>query len=176
MQPLVYHVAATLDGFIAKADGQVPGFAMEGDHADAYVAQLAEYAAIVMGRATYEVGYRYGMRPGDLPYGDRPHYIFSSGIELPGAPNLHVIREEALAHIDHIKEQAAGPIYLCGGGRFAGFLLANSRVDCLRIKLNPVVYGMGIRRFEGFDGIQEFVLTRVDRYRSGIVLMYYDRH
>lgn len=50
MQQLVYHVATTLDGYIARPDGSAPGFPTSGDHVEAYQAELARYAAIVMGR------------------------------------------------------------------------------------------------------------------------------
>jgi dihydrofolate reductase len=68
MRNLVYHVAMTLDGCIAKSDDSVPGFASDGPHVDDYKASLASYEALVMGRGTYEIGYPYGMKPGDKPY------------------------------------------------------------------------------------------------------------
>lgn len=175
MQKLIYHVATTLDGFIAKPDGSVPGFAMTGDHADAYQNQLAEYSDIVMGRATYEIGYSYGMKPGDLPYGPRPHHVFSASIDLPQKANLHVVRQDTLAAIDRIKEEASGPVYLCGGGRFAGTLLANDRIDAMRLKVSPLIYGSGIGLFENFDGLRQFIPTEVERYDSGVVLLSFER-
>lgn len=78
MQPLIYHVAMTLDGYIARRDGSAEGFIMSGDHTDAYLEHLKDYAAIVMGWNTYEIGYTYGMKPGDLPYGDRRTISFQA--------------------------------------------------------------------------------------------------
>ncbi|UYO01047.1 MAG: dihydrofolate reductase [Devosia sp.] len=173
MQDLIYHVATTMDGYIAKPDGTVPGFAMTGDHADAYQAQLAAYSTIVMGRATYEIGYAYGMKPGDLPYGDRPHHVVSRNIALPDRANLHVVRNDALATIDRLKAEVDGPIYLCGGGKLAGFLLAEGRIDAIRLKVSPLVYGQGIRLFEDFDGVGSFTLTSTETYESGVVLLDY---
>lgn len=175
MQSLVYHVATTLDGFIARPDGSAPGFAFEGAHVDAYRRHLEGYAAIVMGRATYEIGYAYGMKPGDLPYGDRPHFVFSSGQDLPAVSNLTVVREEALPAIDRIKAEADGPVYLCGGGRFAGHLLAHDRIDSLMLKVSPLVYGQGIRLFEGHDGLKSFELASVTSYDTGVLLLEYRR-
>lgn len=175
MQKLIYHVAMTLDGFIAKPDGSVPEFAMSGDHVDAYQAHLGEYAAVVMGRATYEIGYAYGMKPGDLPYGERPHHIVSSSLDLPDRPHLNLVRTDVAAAIDKIKADADGPVYLCGGGRLAGLLLAKGQIDALRLKVSPLVYGEGIRLFEGFDGIGRFELAAVERYESGVVLMDYTK-
>lgn len=175
MQTLCYHVAVTLDGFIARPDHSAPGFPTTGPHVDAYQAQLSRYAAIVMGRRTYEVGYDYGMQPGDLPYGERPHHVFSSTLTLPERPHLHVERGDTLARIDEIKRNAPGEIYLCGGGQFAGHLLAHGRIDILRLKLAPLVYGGGISLFAGFDGMSEWDMIGETNFGNGHMLLEYRR-
>lgn len=173
MQKLVYHVATTLDGYIGKEDGSSPGFAFTGSHVDAYQEHLKSYAAIVMGRGTYETGYAYGMKPGDRPYGDRPHYVFSKTLELPAHPQLTVVRTDTLAAIDAIKAEAQGEVYLCGGGQLAGFLLANNRIDKLLLKVSPMVYGTGIKLFEQFSGLRDFAFKNVTTYDTGVILLEY---
>ncbi|SMQ71994.1 Dihydrofolate reductase [Devosia lucknowensis] len=175
MQDLIYHVAMTLDGYIARPDGSAPGFVMTGPHVDAYQRQLGAYAAVVMGRATYEIGYAYGMKPGDLPYGRRPHHVFSRSIDLPEREHLHIERAETLATIDRIKADAKGPIYLCGGGRLAGCLLEHRRIDILRLKLAPITYGSGIRIFEGSDGLGEWDMLGQTNFGNGHMLLEYRR-
>ena len=173
MQPLIYHVASTLDGFICRTDGSVPGFVSTGAHVDTYQAQLAEYAAIVMGRATYEAGYAYGMKPGDLPYGQRPHHLFSATLSLPERSNLFIERADAVAAIDRIKAAASGPVYLCGGGKLAGHLLQHRRIDRLRLKLAPLIYGEGIRLFERYDGLAKWQLIECQQFDTGHALLEY---
>ncbi|PKL30446.1 MAG: dihydrofolate reductase, partial [Spirochaetae bacterium HGW-Spirochaetae-10] len=56
MRKLIYHVAVTVDGFIARKNGSVDGFLMQGDHVDAYLEHLKDYDTVVMGRRTYEAG------------------------------------------------------------------------------------------------------------------------
>jgi dihydrofolate reductase len=175
MQELIYHVAITLDGFIAQPDGQVPGFTNNGSHVDAYRERLAQYASIVMGRGTYESGYLYGMKPGDKPYGERPHFIFSERLELPEADNLKVVRGDTLAAIDKIKAEASGDVYLCGGGKFAGHLLMAGRIDRLLLKISPLIYGDGIKLFEGVDGLTAFNHVNTTSYDTGVVLLEYAR-
>ena len=173
MQPLCYHVAVTLDGLIARPDGSAPGFVTAGSHVDAYQRRLAEYAAIVMGRATYEIGYTYGMKPGDLPYGERPHHVFSNTLDLPARPHLHVVGGDTLEAIDRIKSDAPGPVYFCGGGKLGGFLLKHRKIDILRLKLAPLVYGQGIRLFEDADGVEHWQLTDSERFDTGHMLLEY---
>ena len=175
MRHLIYHVAMTLDGFIAKADGSVPGFAPTGAHVDDYKTNLASYDAVVMGRATYEIGYVYGMKPGDKPYGDKQHYIFSESLQIPESAGLKLVRGNTLAHIDAIKQAPGGDIYLCGGGALAGYLLAHDRIDQLKIKLSPLVYGSGIRLFASDDLRKQFEFVSVKTYDSGVLLLDYRR-
>jgi dihydrofolate reductase len=62
MRKLIYHVASTLDGFIAHEDHTVDGFLGEGLHADEYLASLhTNYDAVIMGRKTYEFGVQFGV-------------------------------------------------------------------------------------------------------------------
>jgi dihydrofolate reductase len=42
---------------------------------------------------------------------------------------------------------SAGPVYLCGGGAFAGALLGWGLIDRLRVKRAPIVLGGGTRLF-----------------------------
>jgi dihydrofolate reductase len=78
MRKLVYYVACTVDGFIARTDGSFDGFQTEGEHlADLFAsfpetvpAHLREalgvhgpnrhFETVLMGRATYDVGAKLG--------------------------------------------------------------------------------------------------------------------
>lgn len=76
MRKLIYHVATTLDHYIAHEDHSIEGFLQEGDHVTDYVASFQNYDTVIMGKATYEFGYQYGMEPGQPAYPNMKHYIF----------------------------------------------------------------------------------------------------
>lgn len=113
------------------------------------------------------------MKPGELPYGDRPHHVFSRSIELPERPNLHIERGDGLEAIDRIKRDSAGPVYLCGGGKFAGFLARHGRIDRLRLKLAPLIYGEGIPLFAGLQHLSHWELVRSTHFGNGHLLLDY---
>ncbi len=66
----------SLDGFISGVNGDISGFVGDGNGVAKYLADLADYDTVIMGKNTYEFGYRFGLKPGKPAY---PHMttIFS---------------------------------------------------------------------------------------------------
>lgn len=147
MQPIIYDVAVSADGFIAGPSGDVSHFPNSGPIVDDYMARLAQYSCAIMGRKTYEFAYQFGMEPGANPYPHMRTMVFSKSIDLPEDAKVQVIGSRELEEIDGIRSKADGPVYLCGGGQFAGWLLQHGRIDLLRIKRAPIFLGSGVRLF-----------------------------
>ncbi len=147
MQPIIYDVAVSIDGYIAGPEGDISQFPESGDIVEAYLARLSGYAVAIMGRHTYEFGYRYGLKPGENPYSAMTTWVFSRSLVLPCASEVTVQRALNVELISTLKATADGPIYLCGGGEFAGSLLSMGLIDELRLKRAPVVLGGGVRLF-----------------------------
>jgi dihydrofolate reductase len=173
MRNVVYDVAASIDGFIAGEDGDVSGFQMEGDHLTDYQQRLKGYDTVLMGRATYEWGYQYGLAPGALAYPHMRHYVFSKTLRFDDSPVV-VIDHDEVSVVRRLKEEGGSDIYLCGGGTFAGFLLDHGLVDQLVIKQNPRLLGHGVRLFGASTRsvVTELVDARI--YDSGVLLLRYD--
>lgn len=147
MRNIVYYVATSIDGFIAGPNDGIGGFVGEGSGVDRYLNDLKSFDTVIMGRRTYEFGYKYGLQPGQSPYPHMENYIFSKSLLLDNpAINVHV-REPDLDFIRDLKKIPGADIYLCGGGVFAGWLLDHGLIDMLKIKLNPLILGGGIRLF-----------------------------
>lgn len=173
MRKLVYDVAATLDNFISHHDGSVDGFLFEGEHVVEYLERLKGYDTVVMGRNTYEWGYRMGLTPGAAPYPNMKHYVFSRTLRFENSPVTIVDRDE-LAVIERLKAEEGTDIYLCGGGNFAGMLLDHGLIDQLVIKLNPIVYGSGVRLFGSSTREVSLRLASCKPYDTGVALLRYD--
>ena len=136
MRRIVYYVATSLDGFICGPNGNISGFVGEGNGVAKYLADLADYDTVIMGRNTYEFGYKFGLKPGERAYQHMAHYIFSNTLEFNNPdPNVHVCPVE-VEKIKKLKAETRTDIYLCGGGIFAGWLLDHNLIDVL--KLNSI--------------------------------------
>lgn len=173
MRRIIYDVAVSLDGFIAGPDGDISAFPKEGDHLQPYLDRLASYQTVIMGRGTYEFGYRYGLKPGARAYPHMDHYIFSRGISLPDDCDVTVVREDWIAELSALRASGQGDIYLCGGGVFAGFVVTHGFLDLLRLKIAPVAIGTGIRLFEGLVSKSGFERISITPYANGVVLAEY---
>ena len=66
-----------------------------------------------------------------------------------------------------------GQISTFGGGQFAGWLLANHQIDILKIKLNPLLLGKGVRTFGDAGTDFKLELIETDRYDNGLQIMTY---
>lgn len=152
MQSIIYDVAVSIDGYIAGHSGDISQFAHNGSVVEDYQQRLETYATAIMGRKTYEFGYRFGMKPGENPYGHMRTLVFSNTIELPKESAVKIVRAFCIDDIRSLKETSSGPIYLCGGGRFANSLLKMGLIDRLRLKRAPILLGGGTPIFEQFEG------------------------
>lgn len=147
MQPIIYDVAVSADGFIAGPQGAVEAFPHDGAIVADYRARLAGYAVTLMGRRTYEFGYGYGLPPGANPYPHMRAVVVSSELAVPDGAQVEVWRDLAPARLERLRREAPGPIYLCGGGHLASALLGLGAIDRIRLKRAPILLGGGTPLF-----------------------------
>lgn len=194
MRPIIYHVATSIDGFIAaplppgleqtpleqpERAAVIADFLHSGPHVSEYQEHLAEYDTVLMGRGTYEFGYCCGLEPGQAPYPHMQNYVFSNSMAAPerSAENLHIIRggtSEICERVRELQRTGKAPIYLCGGGRFARTLLNTGLVSRVRLKLNPIVLGSGVPLFDGpLQNRLRLTLLSQKAYEDGVLLLDY---
>lgn len=171
LRNIVYYVASSLDGFISGLNDDISSFVAKGNGVEKYLADLAHFDTVIMGRNTYEFGYKYGLQPGQPAYPHMKHYIFSNNLQLENQhPQVHVKRLD-IAEIDKLKAEKGTDIYLCGGGQFANWLLENQKIDSLKLKLNPMVLGKGIRLFGNSTSHYKLELVDSVLYDEGLQIM-----
>ncbi|MGI9531100.1 dihydrofolate reductase family protein [Lutimonas sp.] len=173
MRNIIYYVASSLDGYISGLDDDISGFVNKGNGIDQYFEDLQGFDTVIMGRKTYEFGYKFGMKPGSLPYPHMTHYIFSRSLEFKDkADQLH-IKGLDIRHIEKLRKQEGSDIYLCGGGQFAGWLLDQQQITHLKIKLNPFVAGNGIRLFGSSSTFCRTELINSQSFEEGLQILTY---
>ena len=174
MPAIIYDVAVSADGYIAGPGADIAKFPASGPVVDDYLNRLKSYACAIMGRATYEFGYRFGLEPGANPYPHMRCVVFSRHIDLPATAEVEIVRTNAAAQIEQLKRNGTGPIYLCGGGQFAGWLLSQRMIDRLRLKRAPIFLGGGTRLFGDWTGGFDARLLASKLYDDGLLYQEFD--
>lgn len=169
MRELRYNVAASLDGYIADADG---GFDwIPEDSTVDFAALFRRVDTVVMGRRTFDV-----MRSrGDGPWkaGARV-YVVSRTLSPESAPGVTIVRENPVDLASALRrESGSGEIWLFGGGQLFATLLAGRQVDSVEVTVVPVLLGGGIPLLAPEIDRTALTLTRSHVYPTGMVMLHY---
>ncbi len=174
MRKIVYYVASSLDGYIMGLNEDMGQFVSSGTGVLQYINDLKKFDTVIMGRKTYEFGYKFGLVQGQKPYPHMKHYIFSNRLTLKNpSEGLHVCKLE-LETIFALKKEEGSDIYLCGGGKLAGWLLENQQIDVLKLKLNPVIIGEGTRLFGNSKKAYKTDLINSEAFENGLQIMEFE--
>jgi dihydrofolate reductase len=186
MRKLVYFVACSADGFIAREDGAFDFFPMTGDHLPFLAREYPEtlsapvqkalgatgeprhFSTVVMGRHTYGVGLSMGLTN---PYPHLQQFLVSSTLtESPDAA-VQLVRRDPVALVRRLKQEPGLGIWLCGGAQLAGALY--DEIDELVLKVNPVVIGTGIPLFRGTRDPRPLDLEAHQTFAGGVAIHRY---
>ena len=170
------HMAASLDGFIARKDGSVDcletsdvfegGGTLDPEYVEEFLAGIDCY---VMGSGTYETALGFESKGLGWAYGDKPTFVLTSR-------RLRKIRDTVEFYAGDLAELVNGrlkpgfrSIWFVGGGAVSGECLRLGLADEIRYSIVPILIGDGIPFFQGLDRDVPLHLMEVNAYRSGMV-------
>ncbi|MCC6202990.1 MAG: dihydrofolate reductase [Gammaproteobacteria bacterium] len=175
------HMAASLDGFIARRDGAVDWMETEDEFAagadldpEFVAAFLKTIDCYVMGARTYETALRFEAQGYGWSYGDKPTFVLTHR-ELPRRrDNVEFFAGDLAQLIDDRLRPTFRSIWVVGGGTVCGECLRRGLADEVRYSLLPILIGAGIPFFDRLDRDVALHLTEVKAYRSGMVALRYE--
>jgi dihydrofolate reductase len=169
MRRVRYSVAASLDGYIADADG---GFDwIPNDPSVDFVSLFERVDTILMGRRTFETVHAQGA----LPWKAHTRvYVVSRTLSPESAPGVSLIRENPVALASSLRhEPGNGEIWLFGGGQLFATLLAGHQVDEVEVTVVPMLLGGGVPLLPPEVDRTALTLTKSHEYPSGMVTLHY---
>jgi dihydrofolate reductase len=175
------HMAASLDGFIARSDGRVDwmetadeftgGETLDPGFVEAFLKTIDCY---VMGSRTYETALGFEAKGFGWAYGDKPTFVLTSR-DLPRT------RDTVEFHSGELKQFVNArlrprfrTIWVVGGGVVSGECLRLGLADEVRYSILPILIGDGIPFFENLDRDVLLHLAEVKAYKSGMVGLRYE--
>lgn len=136
---LRYQVAASLDGFIARPNGEYDWIVS--DPSIDFTALFKEFDTAVMGRKTYEIVKAQG-GTGAMPGLDV--VVFSRALAPAESPGIRILGDDPRDIVTSLKAKRGRDIWLFGGGQLFRTLLDAGLVDTVEIAVMPVLLGEGI--------------------------------
>ena len=175
------HMAASLDGFVARRDGRVDwletsdefvgGDTMDPEFVEAFLKTIDCY---VMGSRTYETALGFEARGLGWSYGDKPTFVLTSR-DLPR------VRESVEFHsgdLTQFVERRLKPrfhtIWFVGGSAVSAECLRLGLADEIRYSIVPILIGDGIPFFEKLETDIALHLAEVKAYKNGMVELRYE--
>lgn len=175
------HMAASLDGFIARKDGRVDwletadefagGETMDPAYVEAFLKTIGCY---VMGSRTYETALRFESQGFGWAYGDKPTFVLTTR-ELPRTRDSIEFCSGDLAQLVNERLRPAFQnIWIAGGGVVSAEFLRLGLADEVRYSILPIVIGEGIPFFEKLHQDVALHLKEVKAYKNGMVELRYE--
>jgi dihydrofolate reductase len=172
-------IATSLDGFIARPDGNLDWLLQAQAAAPAgedfgYAAFMAGIDALVMGRKTFETVLSFD----PWPYGTLPVHVMSrqAGVAIPEAlqPTVRHRCDTPAALLAALGGQGVRRVYLDGGELIQSFLFEDL-VDHITLTTLPVLLGQGRRLWGPLPADRAWTLEQAHHWDCGFVQSRYAR-
>jgi dihydrofolate reductase len=175
------HMAASLDGFIARRDGRVDWLETS-DHfegGDTLTPEsvrtfLKSIGCYVMGSRTYETALNFEAKGLGWSYGDKPTFVLTRRTQPKNRTSVEFFAGDLRQLVDERLKPRFRSIWFVGGGEVAAECLRLGLADEVRYSIVPMVIGDGISFFQGLNRDVALHLVETTAYTSGIVALRYD--
>jgi dihydrofolate reductase len=175
------HMAASLDGFIARKDGRVDwmetsdhfegGDTMSPEFVEEFLKTIDCY---VMGSRTYETALDFEAKGLGWAYGDKPTFVLTSRELRKTRDSVEFYSGELALFVDERLKPNFRSIWFVGGGQLSGECLRLGLADEVRYSIMPVLIGDGIPFFDRLAKNVALHLVEVKPYKSGTVALRYE--
>lgn len=173
MRKVKLYIAISLDGKIAKSDGDVAWLdeIPNPDKLDyGYYDFYNNVDTTLMGYETYALVMGFDI---PFPYPDCTNYVFTRNTTRKDTEHVQFIHGDIPAFIQKLKEQKGQDIWLVGGGQINTLCLNAGLIDELLVFVMPIVIGDGIPFFG--EGLEEthLRLLSTQSYTNGVTHLRY---
>jgi len=172
MARIVGYIATSLDGFIAKPDGNLDWLVSQQFDAGefTYEAFIKTIRTVVMGRDTYDW---LEKEPMDWPYADQRAIVVTSRPMPNPKGEIEIWSNGVDALIAHLRALEDGDVWMIGGGRLQMAFMERGALDEIEIYVIPELLGAGIPLFPptGFRASPK--LLSVHHLPPGVVRLKY---
>ena len=185
MSRVIYWMQVSLDGFVARPNGDLAWANVDEELHTFANEQARALGTFLYGRRMYEVMAGYWptaqLDPSTPPverefariWNDRPRIVFSKTLERVEG-NTRLLREVVPEEIVALKARPGNDMGL-GGADLAATFMRLGLIDDYLLLVHPVVLGSGIPGFPPLETTTRLRLVETRAFRSGVVYLRYRR-
>lgn len=170
MKQVILFIAASLDGYIADAEGDIDWLLKaEGEGDNGYDEMYRRVDTVVMGRKTYE---HVLVLMDTFPYSDKDCYVFSTS-RLGNDGYVSFVRGSVSEWIQNKQQESGSSIWVIGGADIIAPLLEKELIDEYIITFTPDLLGHGVPLFKQSQSLPKRLhLYEVKRWGELVQLHY----
>ena len=168
---VILYIAMSLDGYIAKPDGDL-GFlsTVEQEGEDyGYADFVKTVDTVIVGRKTYDKVISMGF---GSPYRDKDVYVITRTLR-PSVGSVKFYSESLKDLIVNLKSRDGKHIFVDGGAEIVNELLYDNLIDEFYISVIPVLLGSGISLFKNGRPEIGLKLIQTKQFDKGLVQLHY---
>lgn len=170
MRKIILFITTSLDGYIARENGDIDWLFTDGDYG--YKDFVESVDTVLMGGVTYRQVLDFG---GEWPYKTKRSFVFTSDVSYQNNDDVNFVHHDIGQFVKELKDEEGKNIWLVGGGQINSLLLNEGLIDEMWIYLHPVILGSGIPLFHGDVKESWFEIHNIEEYDSGLVKMIYHK-
>ncbi len=171
MPKTILYIASSLDGYIARADGNIDWLSVvDGEGTDyGYAEFYGGIDAIVMGSRTYEQVLGFG----EWPYPGRQVFVFTHRPLERITPDVSLTEQHPSEFVHGLDRAGIRTLWLAGGGALVASFMQHKLIDEYIISIIPAVLGDGIPLFTHPLPQHHLEFIRSTNYPAGLIQLHY---
>lgn len=181
MRKLMQFMMTSLDGYVARANGDLDWHVVDEEFNAFADEQIQAVDTILFGRVTYEGMASYWPTQFAIDndpiianlMNTMPKIVFSKTLSSADWQNTRLIKDHIPEAVAELKQQPGKDLIIFGSSHLCASFINLGLIDEFRIILAPVVLGSGQPLFGGVKDTLKLKLLKTRAFDSGNVLHYY---
>lgn len=168
---VVLYIAVSLDGYIARNNGEVDFLEGDGSDKDGDIGYVDFYNTIdtvIMGNSTY----KQIMGWGEYPYKGKEGYVYTNK-SIGKNADVTFTSRNPIELINELKKREGKDIWVIGGAQIAKVFMNENLIDEYIIATIPVLIGDGIKLFDKNNEEDIRLKLKESKTINGIVISHY---
>lgn len=173
----------TLNGFYKGLNDDISWHRHGGEEAEFAAQGANSRSTLVFGRVTYEMMASYWPTPmatetmPDVAKGmnESEKIVFSNKLKEASWSNTRIVSGNVVDEMKKLKKQSGPDLTILGSGTLVAHFAEHDLVDDYQFMIDPVALGSGASAFKGMTRKLDLKLKETRSFKSGVVLLWYQR-